>query len=107
MSKQKRHDLNEVKALLIQAKNLISGICMEIYQDEIDFDDVIMSISSKTNIELSDQAKEIFDVANELHSIIVDISDAQINNAYIASDIMPDDRVIDSEEHSEEDIYGV
>ncbi len=107
MINQKRHDLSEAKALLVQAKDLISSVCMQIYQDEIDFDDVIMSISSKTNIELSDQAKEIFDIANNLHSIIVDMSDAQINNAYIASDVVVDDKIVDLVESDEEDIYGV
>jgi hypothetical protein len=79
----KKFDISKARLHLIEAKNMLAPICKEIYEIEVDFDDIILSVNNVSDINMSNEARDIFKIALQINSAISDILDAEINNRYI------------------------
>ena len=97
----KKFDISQARLHLIQAKNMLAPICKEIYDMEVDFDDVILSVNNVSDINMSNEARDIFKIALQVNSAISDILDAEINNRYIEGS--RDDSFDDDQEESVND----
>jgi hypothetical protein len=93
-----QYDLREVSDLLLRAKKTISEICKDIYIEEVEIDDLINNIANESRISLSNEAIQLFKIAESINSVISDISDAEINNSYIISPCADVDEKCEDEE---------